>query len=59
MSNKGKSRNLGRAYLVAQLRERGLSRRWALRILKVVFDEMNQALARGEEVEFPFGLCIE
>jgi len=51
-----KARNLGQAHLVAKLRERGVSRGMAVRILKADFDEMNQALARGEEVEFSFGL---
>ncbi len=55
MSNKGKPHNPGRAYLVAKLRERGLSRRWAVHILNTVFDEMSKALQRGREVEFPFG----
>jgi len=50
-----KPKNLGRAYLVGKLRERGLSRRDAVRILKRVINEMTQALRRGEEVEFPFG----
>jgi hypothetical protein len=48
-------RNLGRAYLIAQLRRRGLSRRRAKRILNFVFEEMRQELARDEPVEFPFG----
>ena len=48
-------RNLGRAYLVAQLQRRGVSRRFAVRILNFVFGEMKKALARGKEVEFPFG----
>jgi len=50
-----KPRNLGRAYLVEKLRERGLSRRQAVRILNEIFLEMSEALARGEDVEFPFG----
>jgi hypothetical protein len=48
-------RNLGRAYLVAQLQRRGVSRRFAVRILNFVFGEMKKALKRGKEVEFPFG----
>jgi Bacterial DNA-binding protein len=48
-------RNLGRAYLVKKLRERGLSRRDAVRILNTIFVEMSKALKRGWEVEFPFG----
>lgn len=51
----GKGQNLGREFLVYKLRERGLSRRDALRILNFVFREMSKALARDEEVEFPFG----
>jgi hypothetical protein len=35
-----KQKSLGRAYLVGKLRERGLSRRDAVRILNVVLDEM-------------------
>ena len=50
-----KAQNLGRAYLVKKLRERGVSRRQAVRILTVVFREMSRALSRGREVEFPFG----
>src|SRR5271169_4786491 len=51
-----KGRNLGgRAYLVEKLREHGMSRRQALRILNVVFREMGEALKRGEDLEFPFG----
>jgi hypothetical protein len=49
-------RNLGgRAYLVGKLGEIGVSRRLAVRILKLVFEEMGLALRRGEYVEFPFG----
>jgi hypothetical protein len=33
-----------------------VSRRQAIRILNLVFEEMSQALAHGEYVEFPFGL---
>ena len=43
-----KPKNLGRAYLVGKLRELGLSRRDAVRTLNFVFDEMTQALRRGE-----------
>ncbi len=50
-----KPRNLGRAYLVEKLQERGYSRRQAVRILDFVFREMSKALARGEDVEFPLG----
>ena len=51
----GKARNLGRAYLVSKLQERGVSRRMAVRILNLIFAEMSKALQRGREVEFPFG----
>jgi len=47
--------NKGRAYLVKELQKRGVSRRWAVRILDLVFHEMGQALKRGEEVEFALG----
>jgi hypothetical protein len=50
-----KGRNLGRAYLVSKLRERGLSRRGALRVLNVIFEEMSKELSRGRSVEFPYG----
>ncbi len=48
-------RTLGRAYLVAELRRRGVSRRFAVRVLDLVFGEMKKALARGKEVGFPLG----
>lgn len=50
-----KPKNLGRAYLIGELRRRGLSRRRAKRILNFIFAEMSKALARDEAVEFPFG----
>ena len=50
-----KPQNLGRAYLVKKLQERGCSRRQSVRILNTIFREMSRALARGEEVELPFG----
>jgi nucleoid DNA-binding protein len=50
-----KPKSLGKAYLVGKLRERGLSRRDAVRILNFVLDEMAQALRRREPVEFPLG----
>jgi len=53
-----KPKNLGRAYLIDKLRERGLSRRNSVRILNFVLDEMTQALRRGEKVEFPFGTLL-
>lgn len=54
MGNKRKSK--GRAYLVGELRKHGVSRRLAAKILDLVFHEMSEALKRGEEVEFPFGI---
>jgi len=51
----GKPKNLGRAYLIDQLRQRGLSRRDSTRIVRFVFKEMAKALKRGESVEFPLG----
>ncbi len=53
-----KSRNLSRAYLACKLRERGLSRRKALRTLNQIFMEMSKALQRGQAVEFPFGRLV-
>ena len=53
-----KPKNLGRAYLVGKLRERGLSRRDAVRILNAGFDEMIKALRRGKDVEYPFGSLV-
>jgi hypothetical protein len=50
-----KPKNLGRAYLVGKLQERGLSRRQAVGILNFTLHEMAAALKRGREVEFPFG----
>jgi hypothetical protein len=52
---KKQPRNLGRAYLVKKLRERGLSRRDSVRILNSILLEMKKALKRGWKVEFPFG----
>jgi hypothetical protein len=51
----GGKRVAGRAYLVAKLREHGLSKRRATRILDTIITEMIGALKRGREVEFPFG----
>jgi lambda repressor-like predicted transcriptional regulator len=42
-----KSQNLGRAYLVAKLQERGLSRRQSVEILNLIFLEISKALKRG------------
>jgi hypothetical protein len=48
-------KSLGRAELVVKLRERGLSRREAVRILNFIFAEIKKALKRGREVEFAGG----
>ena len=56
MENEPKVLNKG--YLVGKLRERGLSRRAAVRILDAVLDEVAAALSRGEVVEFPLG-CLK
>ena len=45
----------GRAYLEAELKKLGYSRRRAVAIINKVFEEMGLALRRGEYVEFPFG----
>jgi hypothetical protein len=50
-----KPKNLGRAYLIGKLRERGLSRRKAVLVVNVILKRMIYALRRGWEVEFPFG----
>jgi hypothetical protein len=54
MTSKGK-RLGGRSYLVGKLQERCLSLRQAVRVVNVIIAEMTNALARGGEVEFPFG----
>ena len=41
--------------MIDKLRQRGLSRRDSARIVRFVFDEMAEALKRGENVEFPLG----
>jgi hypothetical protein len=46
---------LNKGYLVRKLRERGLSRRRSVQLLNFILDEVAVALARGEDVEFPFG----
>jgi hypothetical protein len=46
---------LNKGYIVRKLRERGVSRRRAVRLLNSILDEVAAALARGEDVEFPFG----
>jgi hypothetical protein len=48
----------GRAYLVAELRKIGYSRRRAVAVVNLVFQEMGLALQRGEYVEFPFGYLM-
>lgn len=44
-----------RRYLVAKLRERGLSKRMAMKILDRIFSSMKEALQKGEEIELPIG----
>ena len=51
MASKGKNPG-GREYLAGKLRECGLSRRQAVRIVDAVLAEMKKALRRGREVEF-------
>jgi nucleoid DNA-binding protein len=51
-------RKLGQAYLVSRLGELGISVRQAKRIVKMIADEISQALRRGESVEFQFG-CLQ
>ncbi len=46
----------GRSYLVARVRERGLSHHKAARILALTFEEMQQEIKRRREVEFPQGM---
>ena len=53
MERKGNILNKG--YIVRKLCERGLSRRQSVQILNSILDEVAAALARGEEVESPFG----
>jgi ribosomal protein L21E len=50
-----KEKSLNKGYIVRKLRERGLSRRRSVQILNFILDEVAAALARGEDVEFPFG----
>jgi nucleoid DNA-binding protein len=50
-----KEKSLNKGYIVRRLRERGLSRRRSVHILNFILDEVAAALARGEDVEFPFG----
>src|SRR5450631_796483 len=53
MERKGNIVNKG--YIIRKLCERGLSRRWSVQILNSILDEVAATLARGEDVEFPFG----
>jgi hypothetical protein len=53
MERKGNTLNKG--YVVRKLRERGLSRRRSVELLDFILDEAAAALARGKDVEFPFG----
>jgi hypothetical protein len=46
---------LNKGYIVRKLRERGLSRRRSVQLLNFILGEAAAALARGEEMEFPFG----
>ena len=46
---------LNKGYIVRKLRERGLSRRRSVQLLNFILDEVSATLARGEDVEFPFG----
>ena len=46
---------MNKGYIVRKLQERGLSRRQSVKILNFTLDEVAATLARGEEVEFPFG----
>ena len=53
MERKGIALNKGQ--IVRKLCERGLSRRRSVQILNSILDEVAATLARGEDVEFPFG----
>jgi nucleoid DNA-binding protein len=46
---------LNKGYIVRKLQERGLSRRRSVQVLNFILDETATALARGEDVESPFG----
>jgi hypothetical protein len=46
---------LNKGYIVRKLRERGSSRRRSVQLLNFILDEVAASLARGEDVEFPFG----
>ena len=50
-----KENTLNKGYIVRKLRERGLSRRRSAQLLNFILDEVAVALARGEDVAFPFG----
>ena len=53
MERTGNSLNKG--YIVRKLCERGMSRRRSVQLLNFILHEAAAALARGEDVEFPFG----
>ena len=46
---------MNKGYIIRKLCERGLSRRRSVQILYSILDEVAAALARGEDVESPFG----
>ena len=46
---------MNKGYIIRKLCKRGLSRRRSVQILNSILDEVAAALARGEEVESPFG----
>src|SRR5580704_15690760 len=50
-----KENTVNKGHIVRKLRERGLSRRRSVQLLNFILDEVAAALARGEDVEFPFG----
>jgi hypothetical protein len=51
----GKEKTLNKGYIVRNLRERGLSRRRSVQLINFILAEVAAALARGEDVESPFG----
>ena len=53
MERKGNILNKG--FIIGKLQERGLSRRRSVQILNFILDEVAAKLARGEDVESPFG----
>jgi nucleoid DNA-binding protein len=50
-----KEERLNKGYIVRKLQERGLSRRRSVQLLNFILDEVAAAIARGEDVEIPFG----